>query len=59
MSKQNNVNPDHYKTDQRDRSRNSVAKASQQSAIVKGEARERWLERERKPANKARGPRKA
>jgi len=58
MSKQNNVNPDHYKTDHRDRSKSAVAKA-QQSAIVKGEARERWLEREKKPDRTSRGPRKA
>ncbi|HEY7170482.1 MAG TPA: hypothetical protein VH417_06510 [Vicinamibacterales bacterium] len=59
MSKHNNVNPDHYKAGHRDRSGTAVEKASQQSGIVKGEARERWLERERRPAEKGRAPRKA
>jgi hypothetical protein len=59
MSKQNNVNPDHYKAGSRERPGAAVAKAPPQSDIVKGEARERWLKRERKPVEKAGGRRKA
>jgi hypothetical protein len=58
MSKQNNVNPDHYKVGGLQRPGHAVAKAPQRSEIVKGEARERWLKRERKPAENARGAKK-
>jgi hypothetical protein len=59
MSKQNNINPDHYKVSSHERRSNEVARTPQQSEIARGEARERWLERERKATEKGRAPKKA
>ena len=50
MSKNNNVNPDHYKVGSRERPGNQVAKAPQQSDAVNRDAKERWLKREKKKA---------
>jgi hypothetical protein len=54
MSKQNNVNPDHYKVAGRERPGNAVAKAPRATAELK-EARARWVERQQKISSKKDG----
>jgi hypothetical protein len=48
MSKHNNVNPDHYKVAGRERPGNAVAKAPKQASTVNRDAKERWLNREKR-----------
>jgi hypothetical protein len=50
MSKNSNVNPDHYKVAGRERPGDAVAKAPKASNAVNRTADERWHKRERKRA---------
>ena len=53
MSKQNNVNPDHYKVAGRERPGNAVAKAPKSIAELE-EMRARWQEKQGKVPVKSR-----
>jgi hypothetical protein len=48
MSKQNNVNPDHYKVAGRERNSSVAAKAPQQPRAMNREARERFDRQQQK-----------
>jgi hypothetical protein len=50
MSKNSNVNPDHYKVAGRERPGDAVAKAPKASAAVNRGVNERWQKRQQKRA---------